>query len=1040
MVVDSLLIGDNGSVTSLRVIGEISGGKLYPANRVPRLSPDSSRAFDYLKRTPKGVSAAKVGESESQYAETLPDTITINGVERPTRNSNGQPIHPTIQGIENFWRWIDGTNERRLEQAIRQGENAAGVSGSAERNTAAAKYLFDGYGRPRVFFHGTTANIEAFDLDHKGRLDQGWLGRGVYLASDKDLAEYYANQKGGYDAGGMQNVMPMYVSLHNPLVANTDTKATFRKASKGAIDRWTAKMVEAGYDGVILEFAKGDIEVVAFNNAAVKSATGNNGEFSASNPKINRSFAAQTDGQKSTVSTSRDRLIEAFGKSLVTQLENIGLLNIAQTQLEAIDKAAADWVEKNGGEVDVVRRSLLSQVKRSVSADGVSVVMQSSEVGTDINNRHEFRVEVERIARARYAQKPPVPITVNSTNEVVFISWSSARHVLRDGTPSWQSALAVLHMEDLMRSAELVGTADDYKGRKDPSGAEFYRADAEIDGVQYSVNITVRIHSDGRRYYDHVVVEKKNPAGLPESERNKGSNDAAPTPPYAGSEQSISQPAIDVKRSGDGKIQGFYVPGLGKSYLIADNVSANDMPAVMVHEIGVHAATDSTDKRIAEKMQALNQRAADLLENETGEFFDRVNQRLADAGETSNEEKAAYLLEEARKAKDSAPASVRQWLKDVVAALKAWMFRNGMLGAGRLNQDDMLAVVEAYMRKVAGVRGNGDAKYSMIQVNVPDAIVANPLGDAASGPNHDKAKAGDSIAGMRLALKLVTPDLIEQLRGIENPIVLGVVSVEATGRNKIPDAAATLIAKALGAEKANGITQSSSPKRTQMDGLGRIFNRPEFSGVVEAGRNYIMVDDTITQGGTFASLAQHIEAGGGNVAAAIALTGKQYSRIITPSEQTLAKLREIHGDLENEFRQATGYGFDGLTESEARYLANFKPVKSVRDRVASLGTAARQQDMGSDAQGSGPVAPDDSVSQEVRFSRSSQSGAPATNQNPPKETNLQAAQRKIQDKLNRFTVIKEWLAKAVQFREWRESVGGKSEKMPEGSFLVSHCR
>lgn len=96
--------------------------------------------------------------------------------------------------------------------------------------------------------------------------------------------------------------------------------------------------------------------------------------------------------------------------------------------------------------------------------------------------------------------------------------------------------------------------------------------------------------------------------------------------------------------------------------------------------------------------------------------------------------------------------------------------------------------------------------------------------------------------------------------------------------------------------------------------------------------------------------------------------------------------------------------------------------------------------MGSDAQGSGPVAPDDSVSQEVRFSRSSQSGAPATNQNPPKETNLQAAQRKIQDKLNRFTVIKEWLAKAVQFREWRESVGGKSEKMPEGSFLVSHCR
>lgn len=42
---------------------------------------------------------------------------------------------------------------------------------------------------------------------------------------------------------------------------------------------------------------------------------------------------------------------------------------------------------------------------------------------------------------------------------------------------------------------------------------------------------------------------------------------------------------------------------------------------------------------------------------------------------------------------------------------------------------------------------------------------------------------------------------------------------------------------------------------------------PRFDGPVEAGRDYLLVDDTLTQGGTFTSLAAHIRAGGGNVAA-----------------------------------------------------------------------------------------------------------------------------------------------------------------------------
>lgn len=126
-----------------------------------------------------------------------------------------------------------------------------------------------------------------------------------------------------------------------------------------------------------------------------------------------------------------------------------------------------------------------------------------------------------------------------------------------------------------------------------------------------------------------------------------------------------------------------------------------------------------------------------------------------------------------------------------------------------------------------------------------------------------------------------------------------------------------------------------------MNGLDRIFNAPEFDGEVEPGRDYLILDDTLTQGGTFAALASHIEAGGGRMVGAVALTGKQYSAKLRPSDEILAKLREKHGDLENDFRIATGYGFDSLTESEARYLANFKPAVAVRDRIAAARVDSR---------------------------------------------------------------------------------------------------
>ena len=46
-----------------------------------------------------------LGEARS---EAIPETIKVNGKDRPTTNSKGQLIHPTVEGIENFWEWFSG--------------------------------------------------------------------------------------------------------------------------------------------------------------------------------------------------------------------------------------------------------------------------------------------------------------------------------------------------------------------------------------------------------------------------------------------------------------------------------------------------------------------------------------------------------------------------------------------------------------------------------------------------------------------------------------------------------------------------------------------------------------------------------------------------------------------------------------------------------------------------------------------------------------------------------------------------------------------
>lgn len=225
----------------------------------------------------------------------------------------------------------------------------------------------------------------------------------------------------------------------------------------------------------------------------------------------------------------------------------------------------------------------------------------------------------------------------------------------------------------------------------------------------------------------------------------------------------------------------------------------------------------------------------------------------------------------------------------------------------------------------------------------PNVIVNAPLAQATTHPDYQAAKNGHIEAAIRLVQDVLTTASIEQLKYViedKEPILVAVHAEEDVSINRIPTAMAVLIAKRTGWDIEYSIVQAKKVGRTfAPSGFYRIANQPTFAGNFVKGKYAILLDDTLTQGGTFASLKGFIEEKGGCVIAAIALTGKQYSAKLSISDETLSKLRGGYGSLEYWFEQEVGFSFDKCTESEARYLLVSKQsINSLRDKII----AARQ--------------------------------------------------------------------------------------------------
>ena len=260
----------------------------------------------------------------------------------------------------------------------------------------------------------------------------------------------------------------------------------------------------------------------------------------------------------------------------------------------------------------------------------------------------------------------------------------------------------------------------------------------------------------------------------------------------------------------------------------------------------------------------------------------------------------------------------------------------------------------------------------------PDAVLLADEALTKQHPDYVAAKSGDEPAATRLVDALLDESGVGKVRrlveagDIGAPALVCAHAYEGKGVNAIPVALADALSEQLDVPFVAEIVQSNVVSHTGADGYGRLARQARFEGDVDSGREHVMVDDFIGQGGTMANLRGWIERQGGMVVGAVGLTGKPYSAKLTPTKEQLRELRDKHGrDFEKWWRAKFGHAFNCLTQSEARYLSRSPDVDTIRDRLAA---AERQGDRAGNA---------GSTQEQKRRIRELRSYRPPTPRRPP---------------------------------------------------------
>ena len=308
---------------------------------------------------------------------------------------------------------------------------------------------------------------------------------------------------------------------------------------------------------------------------------------------------------------------------------------------------------------------------------------------------------------------------------------------------------------------------------------------------------------------------------------------------------------------------------------------------------------------------------------------------------------------------------VQMWL-EAKPPERTWIPATGVaLQRLRVTSPGRLKTLETRMNRAATIayhdlrseieQAEADLKEMKQPPRVPweafaDAVLLAGESAVKQHPEYPDAKTGDIVVAAKLVNSLVDEagiaamrELIAEVSESGDPVLVSAHAYERQSVNAIPIALAKLLSERLGVPFETNIVQTNVVFHTGADGYGRLARQARFEGGVDKGREYVMVDDFVGQGGTLANLRGWIQKQGGKVVGAVVLTGKPYSAKLNPSQEQLHELRQKHGpDFEKWWKEHFGHPFSCLTQSEARYLARSPDVDTIRNRLA----AAKQEGNG----------------------------------------------------------------------------------------------
>ena len=241
----------------------------------------------------------------------------------------------------------------------------------------------------------------------------------------------------------------------------------------------------------------------------------------------------------------------------------------------------------------------------------------------------------------------------------------------------------------------------------------------------------------------------------------------------------------------------------------------------------------------------------------------------------------------------------------------------------------------------------------------PDVLRNGNLGELKQQPEYMAAKSGESEAALNLASRIIRTDFVEAVSRLggshPKPVLLPVLAVESVGRNKIPQMLAETLSARLGWRTESGIVQISRAMHTDSGADHRLVSHSFFDGKIDPDAGYILIDDTLTMGGTLADFRGFIMSRGGQVmgaAVAVAHEGALHLPIRDKMRQDI--FAKYGKDIVQEFsHEEFGYGIESLTQGEAGHVRKAISLDALRDRLTAA-RDARFQRMGEER-----VAPSD---------------------------------------------------------------------------------